>query len=178
MVNLILASIAISIFIAYNIILICMYGVPQSLSHTFYYLKEHGKWPWWFTIMMWTVCILLLFSWIPINNGISEWSHYLTFLPAITCISLMFSSLAGNARDNETTKMVHLVCARISAVTAILWICICCWKIMYVIPIWIGIILLIAWLTKTWKFGRDYWIEWFAFGPTFTAIIIEAILQL
>ena len=176
--SLIIASVAIAIFVAYNIILIAMYGVPQSLSHTFYYLKEHGHSGWWFTAMMWIVCGLLIAPWITINHGISDWSHYLDCLPFLTCAALLFSSLAGNARDNETTKQVHLIGARFAAVTAILWICVCCWKIMYVIPILILLIGAIAHLTKTAKFGRDYWIEWVAFGPTFTAIIWEAILQL
>lgn len=174
---LIISSVAIAIFVIYNIILIAMYGVPQSLSHTFYYLKEDGKWPWVFTIMMWVVCILLLISWIPINIGISSWSHYLTFLPALTCISLLFSSLAGNARDNETTKQVHLIGARVAAATAIIWICSVCWQIMWVIPVWIALCGILAHATKTAKFGRDYWIEWVAFGPTFSAILIEGIMQ-
>ena len=178
LIPLILACVAISIFVVYNIVLICMYGIPQSLSHTFYYLKEDGKWPWIFTIMMWVVCGMLIWPWIIINEGISSWSHYLDFLPFITCASLLFSSLAGNARDNETTKQVHLIGARIAAAAAILWICICCWKIMYVIPIWILICGILAHGTKTAKFARDYWIEWVAFGPTFTAIIVEGILQL
>lgn len=178
MTALILSSIAISIFIAYNIILICMYGVPQSLSHTFYYLEEHGHSGWWFTAMMWLVCCLLVGPWMNITLYISDWSHYFTFLPFLTCAALLFSSLAGNARDNETTKMVHLVGARIAAATAILWICIVCWKIMWVIPIWIIICGILAHSTKTAKFARDYWIEWVAFGSAFTTIIIEGVLQL
>lgn len=178
MTNLILCSIAILIFTVYNIVLIKMYGVPQSLSHTFYYLEEHGHWGWWFTFMMWVVNLMLLVPWALINNGICDWSKYLCFLPILTNLSLLVSSYAANARKNETLKIVHLTGARVAAVTAILWICICCWKYMWVIPLWILICGALAHGTKSAKFGRDFWIEWVAFGPTFTCILLEAILQL
>lgn len=178
LVPLIIACVAIGIFVAYNIILICMYGIPQSLSHTFYYLEEHGHWGWWFTFMMWIVNIMLAAPWVMINNGICNWAIYLCFLPIITNLSLLVSSYAANARKNETLKTIHLVGARIAAVTGVLWVCICCWKIMYVFAIWAVLLLILALVTKTLKFGRDFWIEWLAFGPVFTAIIWEGILLL
>ena len=178
MVNLILACIAVGIFTAYNIILMCMYGVPQSLSHTYYYLIEHGHYGRWFTFMIWIVCLLLVVPWTIISNGICSWSIYFCFLPVITCAALLLSSYAGNARKSELLKILHLTGARVAAVTALLWICICCWQIMWVIPAWALICGALAHLTKTAKFGRDFWIEWVAFGPTFTAIIWEGILQI
>ena len=69
MTNIILSSIAILIFTVYNIVLIKMYGVPQSLSHTFYYLEEHNHYGWWFTFMMWIVNLMLLVPWALIKNG-------------------------------------------------------------------------------------------------------------
>ena len=178
MLNLILASIAIGIFVVYNIVLCCMYGIPQSLSHTFYYLEEHGHWGWWFTFMMWIVNLMLIYPWFMINNGICDWTIYLCFLPLLTNISLLVSSYAANARENATLRTIHLVGARVAAVTGVLWVCICCWKIMWLFAAWALLLGAIAHLTKTAKFGRDFWIEWLAFGPVFTAIIWQAILQL
>ena len=177
MVSLILACVAIGIFVAYNLILIGMYGVPQSLSHTFYYLEGHGHWGWWFTFMMWIVNLLLVVPWTIINHNINSWTCYLDFLPIATCVCLLMSSYAANARASETLKKVHLIGARIAAVTGALWICICCWQIMYVFAIWAVLLAILAFATKTAKFGRDFWIEWLAFGPVFTAIIWEGVLQ-
>lgn len=176
---LIIASVAIGIFIIYNIVMLCLFGMPASLSNTYYYLNN--RWPGSglaFTIMMEVVSLLLVYPWIIINNAISPWSMYLGFLVFLTCVCLMFVGIAPNFRTEKAIENVHMWGAKLAAVFAILWICIVCWHIMYIIPIWIGLCWLIAWLTKTMKSGRDWWWEMCAFGPTFTAIITECILAM
>lgn len=176
---LILSCVAIGIFVVYNIIAICLFGMPSSLSNTFYYYDK--RWPgsgWIFTAMMWLISFLLIYPWLHVNSLMSSWSDYLGVLPFLTCASLLFVATAPNFRSDSLTSAVHMTCAKLAAVFAILWICIVCWKIMYVIPAWILLCGGIAHLTKTAKSGRDWWIEMCAFGPTFTCIIVEEILHL
>lgn len=177
-IQLILACIAIGIFIAYNVVMFCLFGMPASLSNTYYYLNN--RWPgagWAFTIMMWVVSFMLIWPWISVSNCVSEWSHYLSFLPFLTCAMLVFVAAAPNFRTDKGIENVHMWCAKLSAVFAILWICIVCWKIMYIIPIWALVLGGIAHATKTAKSGRDWYVEMIAFGSTFTAIIVELILH-
>ena len=179
MTYLILACIAIGIFIAYNAVMIGLFGIPSSLSNTYYLLNN--KWPnsgWAFTAMMWVVCGLLIVPWIEVSQVISSWSQYLTVFPFATVACLLFVATAPNFRDGGLPESVHMTCAKLAAVFALLWVAIVCWKIMYIIPIWVLVLGAIAHATKTAKSGRDWWLEMCAFGPTFTAIIVECILHL
>ena len=178
MAQLILASVAIAIFIAYCIVAVCLFGVPISLSHTYYYYNE--RWPGSgvvFTLMMVVVSFMLVYPWIYVTGRISSWSHYLGFLPFLTCAMLVFVAFAPNAR-NPYVKQVHMWCAKLAAVFAILWICVVCWKIMYVLPAWVLLCGGVAHLTKTAKTARDWWWEMVAFGATFTCLIVELIINL
>lgn len=177
--NLILVYVAVAIFIAYNAVAIKLFGIPSSLSITFYHFESIRKGLGWiFTVMMWVVTLLMFIPWIEVTEVISSWSHYLTFLPAITCIALLFSSMAGNARESEVVEKVHLIGAKLAAATAVIWICVVCWKIAYILPAWILVIGGVAHLTKTAKSARDYWWEMVAFGATFTTLITELALHI
>ena len=80
-----LACMGVGIFIIYNIIMMCLFGMPASLSNTYYYLNQ--KCPgagWAFTAMMWIVCGLLIAPWLEVTEVISSWSQYLTVLPFLT----------------------------------------------------------------------------------------------
>lgn len=179
MTYLILASVGILLFIIYNIVAISLFGMPSSLSNTYYYFNN--KWPnsgWAFTAMMWTVCGLLIAPWMEVTQVISSWSQYLSILPFATVGTLLFVGTAPNFRDGGLPHDVHMTCAKLAAVFALLWVAVVCWKIMYIIPAWILLCGGIAHLTKTAKSGRDWWLEMCAFGPTFTAIITECALNL
>lgn len=170
---------AIAVFTAYNAIAIKLFGIPSSLSNTFYYFNN--KWKnggWIFTAMMWIVCGLLIVPWIEVNQKISSWSQYLTILPFATIACLLFVATAPNFRDEELPNKVHMTCAKLAAVFALLWICIVCWKIIYIIPIIILICGGIAHWTKTAKSGRDWWLEMCVFISTFVTIIIKLLINL
>ncbi len=179
MTYLILASVGILLFIIYNIVAISLFGIPSSLSNTYYLLNN--KWPnsgWAFTAMMWTMCGLLIAPWMEVTQVISPWSQYLSILPFATDGTLLFVGTATNFRDGGLPHDVHMTCAKLAAVFALLWVAVVCWKIMYIIPAWILLCGGIAHLTKTAKSGRDWWLEMCAFGPTFTAIVVECALNL
>lgn len=176
---LILACVAIGIFVIYNAVAIGLFGVPSSLSDTFYLWKKYGENAGWiFTAMLWVVCGLLIAPWIEVTQVISEWSKYLTVLPFLTAVMLLFVGTAPNFRDWGLPHDVHMTCAKLTAVFALLWVAVVCWKIMYVIPAWVLLCGGVAHLTKTAKSGRDWWLEIVAFGSTFTAILVELIIHL
>ena len=179
MTSLILASVGILLFIVYNIVAISLFGMPSSLSNTYYYFNN--KWPnsgWAFTAMMWIVCGLLIAPWMEVTQVISSWSQYFSILPFATIVTLLFVGTAPNFRDGGLPHDVHMTCAKLAAVFALLWVAVVCWKIMYIIPAWVLLCGGIAHWTKTAKSGRDWWLEMCAFGPTFTAIIVECVLNL
>ena len=177
---LIMACIAIGIFIAYNATIIGIFGVPSSLSNTFYLLQgKYGeKYGWIFTGMLYVVCGLLIAPWIDVTQIISPWSKYLTVLPFLTVVMLLFVGTAPNFREGGLPHDVHMTCAKLTAVFALLWVAVVCWQIMYIIPAWVLLCGGIAHLTKTAGSGRDWWLEMVAFGSTFTAILTELIIHL
>lgn len=179
MVNLILVCVAIAIFLAYNIAFICKFGFIWSLSNSYYYYegvkKGLGSL---FTIMMFAVSLLLMPAWIDITERITEWSHYLTFLPFLGAASITFVGAAPNFRSCKMENIVHMVAAGCAAAFSLIWVAVVCYKIAWLIPLWVLIIGGLAHLTKSHKTATDYWVEMIAFGATFSAILIEAILLL
>lgn len=180
MTNLILACIGIGIFIAYNIAMICLFGVPCSLSNTYYLLQQRfGKnFGWCFTAMLYVVCSSLLAPWIEVTTAISEWSQHLVILPCLAVGFLLFVGTAPNFRENPLPQWVHVISALLTALFSLSWVLIVCWKVAYIILIWILLCGAIAHLTKTARSGRDWWLEMVAFGSTFTTILVEIILHL
>lgn len=179
MLQLILASIAIGIFITYNIVMGCLFSLPCSLSYTYYHLNS--RWPgtgWIFSAMLIIVFLLLIYPWIYVGTLITSWSVYLNFLPFISCVGVMFAGMAPNIQQDKQIENLHIYSASIAAICALLWIFIVCWPISYIVPLWILVCGGIAHLTKTAKSSRDWWLEMCAFGPTFTAILTELILTL
>lgn len=180
MMSFILACIAIGIFIAYNIVTTSLLGkLPYSISGTYYLLNEKYKGSGIaFSIMIISVFLLLLYPWMYITVGISSWSQYLCILPFICSVGCIFVGCTPNIRTSKRIEKIHTISALVSAISALLWVCIVCWKIAYILPICILLFGSIAHLTKTAKSSRDWWLEMCVFVSTFTAIIIEGLLQL
>lgn len=179
MVYFILTIISLAIFLAYNIWIITKFSVPRTLSLSYYLLEEQKKGIGWiFSGMMWLIAGLLLPGWLVVGEVISYWSAYLNVLPFITIASLAFVGTAPAFRFGELEPKVHNIAAKIAAGASLIWCLVVCWQIMYVPIIVMGIVALIAWLTKTWKNASGYWIEMLCFYPTFITVIVEEILHL
>ena len=131
-----------------------------------------------FQIMMFTVAGLLIYPWSYAGLVASAWSMYLGVLPFLTCALIMGVAMAPNFRQDFYTCNAHMTCAKVCAGTALTWVAVVCWQIMWIIPAWILVLGGIAHLTKTAKSGRDWWLEMCAFGPTFTAVLYQLILAL
>lgn len=143
--------ISITIFIAYNISIAKIYGVPNSLSASFYNLREHNL-GFLFTIFCWTAAFPLLIYWIEYSPN--DWN----FLPFISCVGLMFVGTAPAFKDHELEKKVHTGAALICAISSYTW------TILYTsLFLSINFILLSILLYFLLKKNKTYWIEMLAF---------------
>lgn len=178
MVYLTLTLIALALFVAYIAIAIRLFGVPESLSNTYYlYEARHKGFGWFFTGFMWLLALLLLPSWIGTSVNIGPWMSNFTFLSFIAAAAIAFVGTAPKFHDDMDGK-VHVIAASICAATAILWDFVICWHIWYVFFIaLVPVIVAIIW-TKTWSKAKTFWLEMMAFVPTFAVLITEEIIQL
>lgn len=174
---LVLTSLA--IFLAYNIGIIVKLGLPWSLSESFYRLQKVKKgFGYFFTAMMFSMALTLLPAWLELGEVVSSWSTYMNVLAFITAGALCFVGSAPAYRDNVLESKVHDISAKTCAAAALVWCLATCWQIMY-IPIGVaGLVALVAWLTKTFKSSRDYWLEMMCFGATYATVITELIMQI
>jgi hypothetical protein len=177
---LILACIAIGIFAVYNACVIGKFGVPSSLSVSYYLwngLRSHLGYI--FTGMMFAVSMLLMPAWLEITEVISSWSHNLTVLPFFGAAMIAFVGAAPAFRSCEMESKVHTISATAAAVFSLLWCAVVCYKLAWIIlPLSLGIVWGIAFLTKTQKTASVYWWEMVAFLATFATIVTECIILL
>ena len=166
----ILILLSMALFVAYNIFACVKWGIPTSLSATYYSLPT--GWRWVFTLFMWTIAILLMPAWIEVAHSFVDWRNNLAFLAFFTCGFICFVGAAPNFRAFEMESKVHTISATASAVTALLWCFVCGWQIMYV-PIAAALLcLVIALSTKTLKDCKVYWLELMAFGATYSTVLV------
>jgi len=178
MTYLILTLIALALFIIYIAIAIKLFGVPESLSNTYYLYEAKQKGLGWvFTIFMWVLALLLLPAWISTSIGAGPWMNYFTFLSFISAAAIAFVGTAPKFHEDSEGK-VHVIAASLCAATAVLWDFVICWHIWYVFFIaLVPVIVAIIW-SKTWKQAKTFWLEMMAFVPTFAVLITEEIIQL
>ena len=178
MTTLILILISLFLFTAYNAVALKRFGVPKSLSDTFYLWKSVKKnLGYIFTGMMSGMSLTLLPAWIEVGNQVSSWSPFLNFLVFFACGAIMFVGVAPAFRSSKMEGIVHELSAKIAAACALIWCFAACYQIWYV-PLACIIAVLIAGLcTRTFKKCSVYWLEMMAFAATFITVIVELILQ-
>lgn len=163
-----------ALFVAYNIFACVKWGIPTSLSTTYYNLPERFRWV--FTLFMWAIAFLLMPAWIEVANSFGDWRDNFKFLAFLTCALICFVGAAPNFRAFEMESKVHTISATASAVTALLWCFVCGWQIMYV-PIAAAVLCLVIGLsTKTLKDCKVYWLELMAFGATYSSVLAVSVL--
>lgn len=179
MVNLILVLISLLLFLAYNISILAKFGIPPSLSQSYYLLNGVKKnLGFLFTGMMLSMAFTLLPAWLELGEVISSWSTYLNPLAFFTCAAIAFVGAAPAFRSCPLESKVHTIAAMTAAVCAVTWCLVTCWQIMYVPLLTAGVVAVIGWLTKSWKSASVYWLEMMAFGATFITVLVELILQM
>ena len=157
---------AIFMFLIYNIIALVLFGVPKSLSMTYYLFKNRVEYmKWLFPGMMTLLAFFLVPCWLEISEG----SNF-QFLAFLSAASILFVGAAPAFLDSKLENMVHQISAYFAAAMAILWICLVT-PYWWIILIVLGIISAVAIVTKTWKTGYIYWLEMVAFLSTFASIL-------
>lgn len=162
--------IATLIYVLYNVVSVKIFGVPESLSNTYYLYKEKWGFGFLFPIMMLLVVGFMMPAWIVLSEG--SVFQFLSFL-APAC--LVFVGTAPAFKTYGLENKVHSYSAYIAAACSLLWVVLVT-HLWWVIPIWIGIIGLLSLSSKTLKSCLVYWLEQIAFGSTFTAAILFSLI--
>lgn len=144
----ILIFISLLVTVAYLTYTIKLFGVPWSISETYYKLEKHKKGSGiLFTAWAWLASIPLLIAWLDKADG----TPY-QFLPFLACASLMFVGAAAQFKE-KLTDMVHYISAGICVAAALIWtVLVGCW---YIPAITFAICAGIALKYQKWMF----WIE-------------------
>lgn len=161
--------IATSIYAVYNAVALAIFGVPESLSNTFYLYKEKYDKGWLFPAMMYLVVIFMMPAWITISEG----SNF-QFLSFLAPASIAFVGTAPAFKDTVIEFKVHSVSAIIAAICSLLWVGLVT-PYWWIIALWTGIVFAVALLTKTWKSAIVYWLEQVAFASSFTSVIMYSL---
>lgn len=151
------------IFIAYNTITIKMFGVPESISGTYYLLEERRKsYGWFFTLFCLGTGFTLLPPWLDMTPESYQFSSFLTVA------GLLFVGAAAQFKDVFTAK-VHYSAAVICCVFSQVW-CICAgywWVSLISFTITMGYSLIRD--SKKWMF----WLEMAAAGAMYVSIFLS-----
>lgn len=169
--NLVTLSIIIAtvIFVAYNAVAISFFGIPKSLSMTYYLYKEKYNKGFLFPAMMYLVVACMMPAWITMSEG-SDFQFLAFLAPA----AIAFVGTAPAFLSSDLENMVHQVSAYLAAAFSLLWI-ILVTPYWWIIPVWVGIITALAFFTRSVKASYIYWLERVAFESTFTAAIMYSI---
>ena len=155
------------IYLIYNSVVFKMFGVPKSLSMTYYLFEEKKKkLGIVFPIMMVSLSILLM----PALLEISAFSN-LQFTAFLAIGNIMLTGFAPTFKSSDLENKVHTGSAIVAAIFAMLWVIFVA-KMWYLILIWILSLALQAYITKTVKSSYIYWFETVAFMSTFMSIIL------
>jgi hypothetical protein len=164
---------AIFLFVIYNVISLIIFGIPKSLSAT-YYLFESVKpsLKVLFPAMIVLLVILLMPCWLEISKN-----SPFQFTAFLSIASLLFVAITPAYNKSKADDKVHTVSAIISCIFALIWI-ILVPKLWYIIVVTFIIFSIIAIITKTYKTSCVYWLELTSIISTFISIIIYYISQI
>ena len=169
--NLVTISIimATTIFVAYNAVAIPIFGIPESLSNTYYLYKEKCNKGWLFCLMMYLVVALMMPAWITLSEGSA-----FQFLAFLAPASIAFVGTSPRFKDGDLENKVHTYSAYVAAACSLLWVGLVT-PYWWVILVWLGFIAIASILTSSYKSCLVYWLEMIAFGATFTSAIMYSL---
>lgn len=156
----ILAVVSLVIFLAYLVGMYIYFGIPASLSDTYYKLENRHKGAgWFFTAMCWGVSLPL----IPYLLDVTPAGYQFTAF--LACAGLMFVGAAPQFKLSLTGP-VHYVSAALCCSAAVLW---CVLSGYWFVPL--ATFLAAGLLTL--RYGKPmFWIEIAAFAATYLTIFL------
>ncbi len=162
---------AFALYWGYNMAALSLFGVPRSLSNTFYLFNKRKPWQrFLFPVMMIGMAFLLLPAWLEISSA----SPFM-FTACLAAGGIMFTGAAPNFNSGDLENKVHTTSAIFAAVFALLWVVLVA-GLWWFIVVWFVLVFLVALLTKSLKSGLIYWLETIAFMTTFTSIISQIVI--
>ena len=157
---------AIFLYLIYNIVALSLFGVPHSLSMTYYLFKEqNNRLRYLFSSLMICLVVFLAPCWLELSEG-SDFQ----FTAFLSISGILFVGGAPACLSKGIESKVHNFAAYVCAASALSWI-ILVTPYWYIIPIVFCIIAALAIITKTVKSSYIYWLENVAFISTFIAMI-------
>lgn len=152
--------ISLTIFILYNIYVIKEFGIPESISDSYYRLRNRGHKAT-FTLFCWITSFPLLIYWI--ERYSTDWD----FLPFVSCVGLMFVGTAPAFKDFELERKVHSIAAIICLIASYVW------SLFFgSIFLSINFIFLTILLYYLLKKNKIYWIEIVAFSNIYLQLLL------
>lgn len=161
--------VATCVYVAYNAVSLALFGVPESLSNTYYLWKEKNGKGWLFCLMMYAVVAFMMPAWITMSE-VSDFQFLAFLAPA----SIAFVGTAPKFLDDDLENKVHSIAALVAAICSLAWVAVIT-PYWWMILVWLGFIALAAILTSSYKTCLVYWLEQVAFGATFSSTIIYSI---
>lgn len=161
--------VATCIYAAYNAISLALFGIPESLSNTYYLWKERSNKGWLFPLMMYAVVALMMPAWITMSEG-SDFQFLAFLAPA----AIAFVGTAPAFKSDDLENVVHSTAAIVAAICSLAWVAVIT-PYWWMILVCFGFIALAAILTSSYKTCLVYWLEQVAFGATFTAAIMYSL---
>ena len=157
------------IYVAYNAISLALFGIPESLSNTYYLYKEKSNKGWLFPLMMYAVVAFMMPAWITMSEG-SDFQFLAFLAPA----AIAFVGTAPAFKSDDLENVVHTTAAAMAATYSLAWVALVT-PYWWMILVWFGFIALASILTSSYKTCLVYWLEQVAFGATFTSAILYSL---
>lgn len=145
---------AIFLFLIYNVLSLLLFGVPKSMSSTYYLFKDRME-----TLKVLfpgSVLAMVVFL-TPAMVQITSNSP-LIILSILYGMSLGFVGIVPFLRDKDENSKLHRIISGIAILFSFLWI-IFVTPYWYIILICLVLFLIISIITKTFKKGWWYWFE-------------------
>lgn len=162
-----LIIIAFIIYTLYNIYALNCFGIPHSLSQTYYLFEEKKNWmKYLFPFMMISVACLLIPSWLTLSVG-----SPFQFTAFLAPMGIMFTGACPTFKNSKFEDNLHTYSAYFAAIMALLWVILVAHS-LHIALIWCLIILLYAFISGKWNGCLTYWFETIIFLSTFSSMIL------
>lgn len=156
----ILLIIAFTIFAAYNIYILIVCGIPSNISVTYYHLEnKHAHLGLVFPCMMFLLCATMSPTWLYISRNNSCQTLWTQSLIYVTLLGTMTLSILANYKKSHVRTIIHYLAAILAAISAVTWIAITDWQLIYIPVIVVLLISFAAFLTHTLVSRFYYWLE-------------------
>jgi len=158
-----LTYLSLSLFIIYITYIVILFGVPSSLSDSYYLLEnkqtQSGRY---FILFMFAISFLLLFPMIEITPEPYK------FLAFIHTAAIAFVGAAPMFKEYHT-KTVHYFSAGLAALISIIWASFVCEEVLYVYTTWAVIASILMIYTKSVD-AFVFWVEMVLFVSIYSIL--------